>query len=84
VASGEEGAVQVVVDYDKCSGLGLCESVAPAFFEVADDGSLVLLRADVAPEDVDVLREAVRGCPTGALSLVTESPVAEPLAEPGT
>lgn len=70
--------MQVVVDYDRCSGLGLCESVAPAFFEVADDGSLLLRRADVAPDEVDQLREAVSGCPTGALSLVAGPPVAGP------
>jgi ferredoxin len=62
--------MRVVVDVDKCTGLGLCESIAPDFFEVQDDGSLELLRSDVEISQRATLDEAVRSCPTEALKLV--------------
>jgi ferredoxin len=61
--------MRVVVDHDKCTGLGLCESIAPEFFEIQDDGSLVLLRGEGAEAERGQLEEAVRSCPTEALRL---------------
>ncbi|ALL79741.1 ferredoxin (plasmid) [Pseudonocardia sp. EC080610-09] len=61
--------MRVCVDYDKCTGLGLCESLAPDFFEVDDDGSLLLLKEEGSEEQRAELQEAVRACPTEALSL---------------
>ncbi|GAC1323917.1 MAG: ferredoxin [Mycobacteriales bacterium] len=61
--------MKIVLDENKCSSLGMCESVAPEYFEVGDDGALVVLNAQ-PPEDVRALmEEAVAACPTGALSL---------------
>jgi ferredoxin len=62
-------AVRVVVDHNKCTGLGLCESIAPDFFEVQEDGSLELLASEASEEHRSELEEAVRSCPTEALSL---------------
>ena len=61
--------MRVVVDYDKCTGLGLCESMAPDFFEVADDGSLNLLQAEADESQRTELEEACRACPTEALRI---------------
>ncbi|MBP2367640.1 ferredoxin [Pseudonocardia parietis] len=61
--------MRVVVDFDRCTGLGLCESLAPDFFEVQDDGSLELLRSEVNEAERAELQEAVRSCPTEALRL---------------
>jgi ferredoxin len=61
--------MRVVVDYDKCTGLGLCESIAPDFFEVDDDGELQLLRSDAEDSRRAELEEACRSCPTEALSI---------------
>lgn len=61
--------MRVCVDYDKCTGLGLCESLAPDFFEVDDDGSLHLLKEKGSEEQRAELNEAVRSCPTEALSI---------------
>jgi ferredoxin len=33
--------MQVVVDRTKCQGVGMCESIRPDVFEVADDGELL-------------------------------------------
>jgi ferredoxin len=60
------------VDRDKCTGLGICESLAPDYFEVDDDGDLVQLKEVVSPEDLQAVREAIDGCPTEALSLVED------------
>jgi ferredoxin len=35
--------MKIVVDYVKCTGLGMCEAEAPDLFEVQDDGSLLVL-----------------------------------------
>lgn len=60
----------VTVDFDKCTGLGICESLAPDFFEVNDDGELVLLKDDVGSDELLEVEEAVAGCPTEALRIV--------------
>ena len=61
--------MRVLCDFDKCTGLGLCESIAPDFFEVQDDGSLTLLRETFDESERSTLVEAVNACPTEALSL---------------
>lgn len=61
--------MRVVVDYDKCTGLGLCESIAPEFFEIQDDGSLELLREKAEEVQRGELEEACRSCPTEALRI---------------
>lgn len=61
--------MKCVVDYGKCTGLGICESLAPLFFEVDDDGDLVLLKEEIAEDELQQVEEAVAGCPTEALSI---------------
>ena len=61
--------MKVVVDYDKCKSNSVCMGVAPEVFEVRDDGFLYLLTEE-PPEDLrPKLEEAVRTCPTQAISL---------------
>lgn len=61
--------MKVCVDFDKCTGLGICESLASDFFEVNDDGELVVLKTDVSDSDLQAIEEAVEGCPTEAISV---------------
>jgi ferredoxin len=61
--------MKVIVDFAKCTGLGICESIAPELFEVNDNGELVLLRADIADDELESVEEAVAGCPTEALRI---------------
>jgi ferredoxin len=61
--------MRIIVDRDKCSGLGICESVAPDFFEIGQDGVMVLREEFVTEDHLEELREACDGCPTEALSL---------------
>ena len=62
--------MKVVVDYDKCTGLGMCESLSPDHFEVNDEGDLVLLKDDVSGDERQEVEEAVAACPTEALRLL--------------
>ncbi len=61
--------MKVVVDFAKCTGLGICESVAPEFFEVNDEGTLELLKEDITDDELQSVEEAVAGCPTEALRI---------------
>ena len=61
--------MKVVVDFVKCTGLGICESMAPDFFEVDDGGDLVLVKEDITDAELQSVEEAVSGCPTEALRI---------------
>jgi ferredoxin len=65
----KECSMKILVDYDKCTGLGICESLAPDFFEVNDEGDLVLLKDDISDDELGAIEEAVAGCPTEALRI---------------
>ena len=57
-------------DRDTCITMGICESIAPEYFEVQDDGTMLLRRDLVEEADLEAIREAVASCPTGSLRLV--------------
>lgn len=63
--------MRISVDRAKCTGLGICESLSPDVFEIDDAGELVLKRETVPDELADDVRQAVEGCPTEALRLLT-------------
>ena len=64
--------MRLVVDYAKCTGLGMCEAEAPELFEVQDDGSLNVLNSCPGAEQRAAAEAAVEECPTEALSIVEE------------
>ena len=61
--------MRIELNRTKCTGLGICESIAPEIFEVNDDGDLVLLTEDITDEQLAGVEQAVEGCPTAALRL---------------
>ena len=61
--------MRIVVDRDRCEGLGMCEAMAHEFFEVGEDGTVEVLDADPAEERRTELTAAVDACPVLALSL---------------
>jgi ferredoxin len=61
--------VKVNVDFDLCTSNAVCMSIAPAVFEVRDDGFLYVLNEDPGPEFDERLRQAEAGCPNGAISI---------------
>lgn len=64
--------MRIVVDRDKCSGLGMCEAEAPDLFEVQDDGSLVVLNDNPSEDQRAAAEAAVESCPTEALTIVED------------
>ena len=62
-------AFKVVVDFDKCESNALCMGVAPEVFEVRDDNFLYVLQDEPDESLRAKVEEAVRVCPTQAISL---------------
>ena len=60
--------MRILVDRDKCEGLGMCEAMAHEFFEVDDDTMMVL---DESPPESErsTVHAAVEACPVLALTL---------------
>jgi ferredoxin len=61
--------MRVVVDFDKCKSNALCMAAAPEVFEVRDDDFLYVLQEEPGEELRSKVAEAVRVCPTQAISL---------------
>ncbi|KAA9166011.1 ferredoxin [Amycolatopsis acidicola] len=61
--------MKITVDRVKCTGLGICESLAPDVFEVNDAGDLELKTEHVSEGLLADVEAAVAGCPTEALRL---------------
>jgi ferredoxin len=61
----------IVVDRTRCTGIGICESIAEEYFEVGDDGALILHSETFTEQDRATVEEAVRACPAKALKLVS-------------
>jgi ferredoxin len=64
--------VKVVVDFDECASNAVCMRILPEVFEVRDDGYLYVLNEHPPEELAEKLREAVNGCPTGAISIAED------------
>lgn len=61
--------MKIELDRDKCTGIGMCESVAPDYFEIDDDGALVVHRDVVDESQLTEVEAAILACPTAALRL---------------
>ncbi|MEI7654921.1 MAG: ferredoxin [Actinomycetota bacterium] len=61
--------MKVIVDFDLCASNAVCMAVAPEIFEVRDDGYLYILNETPGDDLESKLRDAVNGCPTGAISI---------------
>ena len=62
--------MRVEVDLGKCTGHGICESIAEDVFEVQDDGSVLIDDDAVAASDRSLMQKAVMQCPAAALRLL--------------
>lgn len=62
--------MRIEVDFDKCQSNGVCASIAPAIFEVRDDGYLYVLDEEPAEEYRAAVEQAARECPTQAITIV--------------
>lgn len=64
--------MRIVVDADLCQGHGVCESEAPALFEVGKDHKVVVIDQHPSEDQRAAAEEAVRFCPTHALSIADD------------
>jgi ferredoxin len=61
--------MKVRVDAGVCAGFGVCLGLCPEVFELHDDG-YAIVRVDEVPQELeDAVREAVKQCPSRAISL---------------
>ncbi len=61
--------MRIVHDEYVCASLGMCESIAPKFFEIGEDGTLQVKNDHPDEAHRGLIEDAVISCPTGALSL---------------
>ena len=62
--------MRVVVDFNRCQGNANCMDMAPDVFEVQLDGTLVILQEEPPEDQRFAVSEAVRMCPTRAVSVI--------------
>jgi ferredoxin len=62
--------MRVELDLDRCTGHGICESIAEDVFEVQDDGTVLIHENDRPASDRERMQQAVTQCPAAALRLV--------------
>jgi ferredoxin len=61
--------VKVYADRDVCIQAGNCVMVADDLFDQDDDGIVVVLVDNIPADEEDKAREAVKLCPSQALSI---------------
>jgi len=66
-----EVAMKIVVDRDECIGCGNCSDIAPAVFELDDEGLTKVV--DPQGADDDTIREAAESCPVDCIHLYDDS-----------
>jgi ferredoxin len=62
--------MKIVVDRDKCEGLGMCEAMAHEYFELDDDDVMHVLVESPGEGERDKVYAATQACPVLALALV--------------
>jgi ferredoxin len=61
--------MKITVDRDRCVGSAYCQRIAPATFDLGDDGIAVVLDADVTGPQAAAARDAEADCPSMAISV---------------
>jgi len=61
--------MKITIDRDRCVGSAYCQRIAPAVFDLGDDGIAVVLDSDVAGARAAAVREAEADCPSMAISI---------------
>jgi ferredoxin len=68
--------MHVTADRDVCVGAGLCALTAPGTFDQDEDGLVTVLEPDPEAADQPAAREAGNLCPSGAVRIAEQPPVA--------
>ncbi|MFF5987480.1 ferredoxin [Prauserella flavalba] len=59
--------MRVEVDRDLCEANAVCAGIAPGVFELDDDDELLISRAEVSDDKVELVSQAIDACPRNAL-----------------
>lgn len=62
----------IKADLDACQGYANCVVAASDYFDLDDDGLVVLLKVEVPDSERDRVIEAARSCPVSALMVEDE------------
>lgn len=60
--------MKIIIDPERCTGTGMCTSVAPELFTLNDEGRAEAILPDVPPALEESLEAAVVCCPMSAIS----------------
>ena len=61
--------MRILVDRDRCIGVGHCVRTAADLFDSGEDGRVVVPRAEIDPSRAEEVREAAGLCPNAAIAL---------------
>ena len=61
--------MKIAIDQSLCQATGMCTGIAPDLFALDEDGTLHLLDPDPGQQARPAAGQAVRNCPTGAITL---------------
>lgn len=62
--------LKIVIDHERCAGMGVCVLAAPHVFDQSDeDGKVFVIENANTEDEADRVRQAVASCPTRALSI---------------
>ena len=61
--------MKVLLNRDACIGCGACAALCENIFEIDNEGISVVKKEEVQGEDIELARDAIESCPTGAIEL---------------
>ena len=61
--------MKVVLNRDACIGCGACAALCENIFEIDNEGLSKVIKENVEGEDIELARDAIESCPTGAIAL---------------
>ena len=61
--------MKVVLNRDACIGCGACAALCENIFEIDNEWLSVVKKQEVEGEDIELARDAIESCPTGAIEL---------------
>ena len=61
--------MKVLLNRDACIGCGACAVLCENIFEIDNEGISVVKKEEVQGEDIELAKDAIESCPTGAIEL---------------
>jgi ferredoxin len=61
--------VKALGDRESCRGYGNCLIAAPNIFDVDDDGLVIVLKEEIAEDELSAVERAAYDCPTNSITI---------------